>query len=632
MNPALVRPHPVDHVPSVGARARAPLSLLGALSIAFSPAMAQAPEAPAAGTLAPVAVTASRTPIRVDETIAEVTVIDRMQIEEAAGRTLPELLARQPGVQFSSNGGLGKVSSVYLRGMEARHTLLLVDGVRYNSATTGTASWENIPIDQIERIEIVRGPMSGLYGSEAAGGVVQIFTRRGTEGVHASGSVSIGSHHYAQLGGGLRFGQGAFDGSVQVDRTVTRGFSATNERIQFGNYNPDNDGFRQSTASAQFGMKLGADWRADVRLLQSDGETQFDDGPGVDSRARLRSVVQALELGGPVNGSWRSTLRLSQTRDIYDTLSSAAAFDLGTIATDQQQVTWENNVATPLGVAVVLLENLQQKVRRPGAAFSVSNRSINALAIGLDGQRGAHTWQASLRNDRNSQYGSQTNGTLGYGYDITSAWRVGASYGTSFVAPSFNQLYYPGFGNPDLQPEEGKQGELSIRWAGAGQHLRAAWFDNRIRGYISSGPQPMNIPRTRIDGLTLSYEARVSDWTLAASIDHLDPRNVTEGSADKDKQLPRRSRNALKIAADTDRGAWRLGGSFNAFSNRFDDPANKLRVGGYGTLDLRADWRIAQQWSVGFRLNNIADKRYETVYGFNEPGREVFVTLSYRGI
>jgi vitamin B12 transporter len=370
MDTFLDGPDPVDRGASVGTRPRASLYLFGVLSIALGPAMAQAPEEPAGGTLATVAVTASRTPMRVDETIAEVTVIERTQIEDAAGHTLPELLARQPGVQFSSNGGLGRPSSVYLRGMEARHTLLLIDGVRYNSATVGTPSWENVPLEQIERIEIVRGPMSGLYGSEAVGGVVQIFTRRGAEGVHPSGSISIGSNHYGQLGGGLRFGQGAIDGAVRVDRTVTRGFSATNERVPFGNYNPDDDGFRQSTASARFGLKLGTDWRADLRLLQSDGEVQYDDGPGVDSRARLRTVVQALELGGPVNNGWRSTLRLSQSKDIYDTLSSATALELGTIATEQQQITWENNLATPLGTAVRLLGNHEQQVRRPGTPVS----------------------------------------------------------------------------------------------------------------------------------------------------------------------------------------------------------------------------------------------------------------------
>ncbi len=632
MIPGSTQPCLAERKARAHARARILSVLFSFSGLVGVAAMAQqAPPRAEVASLPPVAVTASRMPMRVDETLAEVTVIDRADIEQASGLTLPELLSRQPGVQFSSNGGLGKNSSVYLRGMEARHTLLLIDGVRYNSATTGSPGWDNIPLDQIERIEIVRGPMSGLYGSEAVGGVVQIFTRRGAEGVHADASVAAGSHRYAQLGGGLRFGQGIVDGAVRIDRTVTRGFSSTNPRVPFGNFNPDDDGFWQTAASANLGVKLGAAWRADVNLLQSDGLTQYDDGPGVDSRARLRTAVQTVRFAGPLAGSWHSSLRLAHSEDVYDTLTTASMFGTGAIATTQQQVTWENQLATPLGAAVLLLENLEQKVRRAGAPYSVSDRTIHALALGLDGQHGPHTWQASVRNDRNSQYGSQTNGSVGYGFDITPAWRLGASYGTSFVAPSFNQLYYPGFGNPNLQPEEGKQGEVSLRWSGVGQQLRAAWFDNRIRGYITSGFTPTNIPRTRIDGFSLSYQALWSGWTVAASFDHLDPRNVTPG-ASYDKLLPRRARDALRLAADTELGAWRVGGSLSAFSHRFDDAANTLRLGGYTTLDLRADWRLARQWRLGLRLNNVGDKRYETVYGFDQPGREVFLTLNWRGI
>ena len=231
-----------------------------------------------------VIVTGTRTPTRVDEALGDVTVISRDQIEQSTGKTLAELLGQQAGVQFWANGGLGKASSVSLRGLEARHTLLLIDGVRYSSATLGTPTWENIPIESIERIEIVRGPLSGLYGSDAVGGVIQIFTRRGKEGLRGNAVATVGSKRFGQLGGGLSFGQGAFDGSLQVQRTENRGFSATNSRVPFGSYNADNDGFRQNSGSAQLGRKIGGGWRADARLLQSDGVTQYDDGPGADAK------------------------------------------------------------------------------------------------------------------------------------------------------------------------------------------------------------------------------------------------------------------------------------------------------------------------------------------------------------
>ena len=197
--------------------------------------------------------------------------------------------------------------------------------------------------------------------------------------------------------------------------------------------------------------------------------------------------------------------------------------------------------------------------------------------------------------------------------------------------PNFNQLYFPNFGNPNLLPEEGKQSEVNIRWLGANQQARVAYFDSRIRGYISSGPLPTNIPRTRIDGVTASYDARIANITLAASIDHVNPRNDTTGSTNYGKLLPRRVKDSVKLGADVDLGAWRVGGSMVAFSERFDNAANTTRLPGFATVDLRADWRLSKEWSVNVRLNNVTDKKYETVYGYNQPGREGYLTLRYSG-
>jgi vitamin B12 transporter len=216
---------------------------------------------------------------------------------------------------------------------------------------------------------------------------------------------------------------------------------------------------------------------------------------------------------------------------------------------------------------------------------------------------------------------------LAWGYALAPAWRVGASYGTSQTLPSFNQLYFPGFGNPTLLPEEGKQAELSLRWT-AGEHsLRAAWYDTRYTGFISAGPQPVNLPRVEIDGLTLAYEGRWRQLDLRAAIDHTDPRNATVGNANFGKQLARRAKQALRLGVDWQAGAWSAGASVAAFSHRFYDPANNQRLGGYGTLDLRAEWALAPAWTLGVRVNNVGDKAYSTVLGYDQPGREGFVTL-----
>ncbi|MFY7857015.1 MAG: TonB-dependent receptor domain-containing protein, partial [Rubrivivax sp.] len=450
----------------------------------------------------PVVVTATRTPQRVDQALAQVTVIERARVEAAAGRTLADLLSEESGVQTWSNGGLGKPASISLRGLESRHTLLLVDGVRYGSATVGAPSWDNLPLEAIERIEIVRGPLSGLYGSDAVGGVIQVFTRRGTAGTVPDASVSLGSQRYAEAAAGVRFGRGPVDGNLHVQKRRTDGRSATNERVPFGSFNPDDDGFEQHSLSARLGTRFSlpaGEWRAELSTLRATGENQLDDGPNRDARAELRTEVSAVQLYGPVAAGWKTTLRASRSVDDYDTLSSASAFAaLGTIGTTQRQLSWEHQVATPLGTALVLAERIEQQVERPGTPFDVSERTINAVALGLNGEAGAHGWQASLRRDRNSQFGSQTTGSLAWGVQLTPALRATASTARSFVAPSFNQLYFPNFGNPNLLPETGRHHELGLAWRVGKVRSRLVLFDHRIRGYISSGPQPVNIPRVKV--------------------------------------------------------------------------------------------------------------------------------------
>jgi vitamin B12 transporter len=579
---------------------------------------------------ATVTVTATRTPVRVSEVVADISIIDRATLDRATGRTLVELLSQQAGLQASSNGGLGKTASLFMRGLEARHTLLLVDGVRVGSATVGSPSLDNLPLESVDRIEIVRGPLSSLYGNGAMGGVIQVFTKRGAMGATANAKLTAGSHGYAQAAGGGTWGDGRFDLAAQLQRTLTSGVSATNPNVPFGSYNADDDGFRQTGGSLRAGWQLLPDWRLDALALQSRGETQIDDGPGADARALLTNKVTSLAASGKVLEGWRTRLGVAQSTDGYDTLSSASAFaSLGLIESKLRQIQWENTFATPIGSLLALAERQTEQVSRPGAPFEVDERDIDALALGLNGAAGPHVWNASLRRDRNSQFGNANTGAAGYAYALSAAWRLGASYGTSFVAPSFNQLYFPNFGNPLLEAEKGKHAELSLRWT-AGEHsLRAALYENRYRGFITSGSNPINLPKAKIEGLTLSYEGRWRDLALAASLDHTDPRNDTVGNANFDKQLPRRAKNAARLATDWDSGPWRAGATLAAFSERWDNAANTVRLGGYATLDLRAEWAVMRELALGIKLNNVGDKRYETSLGYDQPGREAFVTLRY---
>lgn len=626
-----------------GLRLPCPLARLSVISTALcsisllstSPVAAAQSGVPVSSTqlamaLPGVVVTATRTPLRADQSVAEVTVIEREDLDRASGRTLSEVLSQQAGIQFTANGGLGKTSSVFLRGLEARHTLLLVDGVRYGSATTGEPNLDNLPLGEIERIEIVRGPLSGLYGSDAVGGVIQVFTRQPTEGTRLNGSATLGSKGYGQGNAGISFADGLWSGALQLQHTENRGFSATNERNQYGDYNPDNDGFRQNAGSLNLGLKLPEDWQLKLHLLDSKSTTALDDGPGVDAQSALHTQVAALEAGGRVTGNWRTLVRVARSEDDYNTLSTASPYyALGSIATVQQQLSWENTVPTPAGTLLVLAEHLKQKVAKPVSNYEITQRTVNSAALGLNGEAGVHTWQASLRRDSNSQYGQQTNGSVGYGLQVAADWRVTGALGTSFVAPSFNKLYWPGYNNPLLQPEEGRHAELGLRYSAGAHQVRTVVFGNRIRGYITSGANPVNLPYATSNGVSLAYDGQVGATRLGASVEHADPRNADKSSSNYGKQLIRRAKDSAKLSADWDLGRWSAGTAVQAYSERYDDTANMQRLGGFATADVHAQWQFQRDWALQARLNNLADKRYETALGYNQPGRELYVTLRY---
>lgn len=573
-------------------------------------------------TLPETVVTAARSPQRADAVIADLTVIDRAQIERHAARTLPELLARVAGVQFAANGGRGTVSSVFIRGAESRHTLLLVDGVRYGSATVGAPVWEGLPLEAIERIEVLKGPASALYGSDAVGGVVQVFTRQGREGLHPHAALSVGSQRWRQASAGLAGGQGALQYAIAASANREQGESATNPGVPFGSFNPDHDPFEQNAFNGTLGWRFAPGWKLELGGLASRGESHYDDGPGRDTYARLRSSVARASVAGSVREGWRTQLTAARSADQSEAV--VAAFLPGNFKTTQDQLLWQNDLGTPAGTLVLGVERLKQRVAG-STAYVVRERSIDSLFASLSGEAGPHGWQASLRRDRNSQFGQATTGLLGYALRLTPGWRVFGSHGTSFVAPSFNQLYFPNFGTPTLQPEEGRNTDLGLGWSADGHSLKLVRFDNRIRGFIPSGPLPQNVPRARIEGTSLAYEGALGPVALRAHFELLDARNELTG-----RRLARRAERTASLGADwAASDAWRLGATLQHAGARFDDAANTARLGSYTTLDLSAQWQLARDWALQAQLRNLGGAAYETVRGYNQPGRGAFLTLRW---
>ena len=604
------------------------LSLAGrSLAVAATVAVAGAlPSASYAQVqLKEMVVTATRSESRADAVMSDVTVITREDIARGTGRTVSELLARISGVQMAATGGLGKTSSIFIRGTESRHVLLLVDGVRYGSATAGQANFDNIALESIERIEVLKGPASALYGSDAVGGVIQIFTRKGTPGLHPYAGITVGSAERREVSAGLSGGTADVSYSLGVQNLREKGFSATNPQVAFNQFNPDADGFSQSSVNAAVDWKFAPGWKADARVFQANGTTQFDNGPSAfDAKSDAVTKVLGLGVEGQLTGNWKSRLALGKSEDLSNSFSSAVPSVFNTV---QDQWTWLNEIATPIGKVVAGYERVAQKVSGT-TSYAVDTRTTNSWLAGLNGAAGAHSWQLNLRRDQDSQFGAATTGLAGYGFKFTPEWRAHAAYGTSFKAPTFNQLYFvsPFFnGNPSTQPEFGRSSELGVAYAAGAHEVKLTYFANRIKGFINATTVVTNVPYARIDGWTLAYEGQKDAWTFRAALDLLDARNeLTQ------LKLPRRADRQLTAGVDYTVGAWKFGTTLLAASNRFDNAANTVPLGGYATVDIHADYALAKDWSVQARMNNLGDKPYETAAGYNQAGRSTYVTVRYQ--
>jgi vitamin B12 transporter len=576
-------------------------------------------------TLPETVVTATRVETRTDAVLSDVVVIDSAVIQQSTGRTLAEVLARHAGLQFSANGGLGKSANLFIRGTESRHLLLLVDGVRYGSSTLGSAVLNNIPLSVIDRIEVLKGPASGLYGSDAVGGVVQIFTKRGVKGFQPQVSVTLGSFGHQEATVGLSGGNDSLTYSLTLGSLREDGFSATNPNRAFNGHNQDKDGFKQDSVSASLRWAIAPGWSTNLNLTQADGTSQFDQGP---STFNVRSEATSRIAGWGLERQWsadsRTQLRFSRSDDKSDSFGAPGAPSV--FNTAQTQTMLQHDWNTRIGNVLLGLESIKEAVSGT-QAYAVKSRTTDAVFVGLTGQSDSHLWQANLRRDDNSQFGGATTGFASYGYQITPNWRPHVAYGTSFKMPSFNTLYYesPGFkGNPTTQPERGKNREVGLVYTHGPQEVKLTRFDNRVQGFITREPVVGNVPQARIEGWSLGYTGAEGAWNWYANLELLDARNQLNG-----RKLPRRADEVLTASLDRKIGAWNWGASAQLVSGRFDNAANTRRLPGFGIFDLHARYAVSKDWSLALRLNNLGDKFYETAYGYNQPGRAAYLTLNW---
>ncbi|WP_343064176.1 TonB-dependent vitamin B12 receptor [Marilutibacter penaei] len=605
--------------------------LAASLSLVLSPAaVAQQPDEEAMS-LDKVVVTATRTAQTQDETLASVTVIDREEIDRLQPPTLPDLLRGRAGISLTNNGGPGKASSLYLRGTESDHVLVLIDGVKVGSATSGGAALQDIPVEQIERIEIVRGPFSSLYGSEAIGGVVQIFTRRPQGPFEPNARVAVGSNETLRANAGLA-GRGGNDErggwyALQLAHEQTEGINAYRGTR---NFDPDLDGYRNDSISARGGYRFNPRWDTELNVFRTEGENEYDGGPASEAET-VQQVVGGKLRYRPTDAVALS-LNLGRSSDLSDN------FFNGVFSSSFNTRRELGGVQADLGLGDGLLTvgfDWQRDEVDSTTAYNVDSRINRGLFAQWQQTFGAHSLQASVRRDDDSQFGGETTGALLWGWDFTDALRLTASYGTGFKAPTFNELYFPGYGNPALGPENSESVELGLR----GEHGWGYWTLNGYQTVVDDlivydanfGPfgGPNNIDKARIRGVEAVVGANVWGWDMSGSVTLIEPENDAGNAGNV---LPRRAKQSARIDLDRSFGAFSAGASVTGVGERYDNVANTVRLGGYGLTDLRVGYALGEAWQLRLSVDNVFDKPYETAALYNQPGRTWLLSIGYRPV
>lgn len=585
-----------------------------------------------------IVVTASRTAQLEKNVLGDVTVIDKKALQEAAQNSVAEILAKQPGIQFYNSGGPQTVTGVYLRGTNPSQTLVLIDGIRINSITSGSTNWGAIDPATIERIEIVRGAGSSLYGSDAIGGVINIITKKTGEDrpLSAWGNIGFGTYDTFKSSVGISGAQNGWDYALSSSMAESSGFNASNPSSGAFTFNPDKDGYSQNSLSGSVGHRWAAGHHIGLTAYNGYIDGDFDAGAG-PGRAHSITRQQAYTLTSTddITDYWQSVLRIGFSKEHTDSRSAGDSFTFGNL---QRSYSWQNNLKFSENQNVsVILERLEERPEG-SSSYIINRRDTNAAGLVYRGDFGAHHIQASARNDNISGYGNQATGGLGYDLDLNDQWRIGVAGNTGFRAPTFADLYSPdmwGFvGNPNLKPEKSRNIEARLRYEVDTTRLGVTVYQNKIRDLINTydcdanfNCTTSNTEQATIRGITFTGEHDFGNTTLRASADFMNPRDDNTGN-----QLIRRARQAYLLGAEHRMDALTVGAEYQFTGKRYDDAANTSQrlMGGYSLLNLTAAYDFSKNVGVQVRWNNLLNKDYTNAYGYNMPGSNVFVNLSFR--
>lgn len=583
--------------------------------------------------VSPVVVTASRMEAPVAATVASVTIITRADVERLQPHSVPELLDGLTGISVASTGDLGKSSFLFVRGTNSNHVLVLVDGIKIGSATTGAAALEQLPVAQIERIEIVRGPRSSLYGSDAIGGIIQIFTRHSAPGAASRASFELtgGSHDTWQAQGGYSGSSGPLWYNASVSGLYTSGIPICTAGAPPSApcYTAEpRQGFQSGSAAVSGGYQLSADTRLSVEWLRANGDNHYDGDIFSGNESHQVQQTAGIELQTTPLPRWGVFLTAGQSLD-----QSAQLFDGapdGFFDTRRDTLSWLNDICLAAAQSLLLGLDYEEDTVGSDADYAASSRADTGAFSSYRLTPGRLDLEISARHDHNQQFGDHTTGAAAAGWRLAEGLRLTASWGTAFKAPTFNDLYFPFYGDPTLRPETARSTEIGVEGdLETGTQWAVNAYDTAIDDLIEYNPITFgadNIGRARIRGVELRLAAEVVGARAQLYATWLDPR---DRGAHIGAVLPERAQASVRLDLDREFDAFTAGASLAVVGRRFGDPANTERMGGYTTLDLRTGWHLDPSWMLQARISNALNRDYQTVFYYNQPRLGAFLTVRF---
>jgi vitamin B12 transporter len=463
---------------------------------------------------------------------------------------------------------------------------------------------------------------------------VQIFTRNGKgHGPLANAEIEYGSRNTKRAQGGISgtLGeQGDTSFALSVSEFKTTGFSSINPQ-QAPNANPNDNAYTNKSVSAQLSHRFSADWQAGLTYFQTWGTVSYDNAFGLptdDNVAHNQVRAMSAFVDGKVTQDWKTRLTVSQGDDKSLNFTNGQVQVPGRFNTQSRQVSWQNDWAfMPGQLLKVGYEHLNQAIDTD--AYQASTRRVDSGYLGYEGKFGPHQLQVNLRRDRYSDFGGANSYYLGYGFAFNPAWKAIASVSNAFRAPSFNELYYPFFGNPNLQPEKARSVEGGVEYNSMIGLVRVTAFETDYSNLITAVFDPVagtfmaaNVNRARVNGLETSYRGSIYGVDVRASFTMQNPQDLSANQL-----LSRRARHFGSVSASKTFGPYTAGIEWNAAGNRQD---STQMLGGYGLVNLTGRYQITRDWALSARVENLFNKNYQLIFPYNTASRGVFFTLSWQ--